>query len=57
MHVVQDPARAGGAQEHAKAFLCALMVAAAFNYISQSGPLREQKDDYCALALVSWNLT
>jgi hypothetical protein len=33
----------GGAQEDAKAFLCALeMVAAALQYISQSGPLRER---------------
>jgi hypothetical protein len=33
----------GGAQEDAKAFLCALeMVAAALQYISRSGPLRER---------------
>jgi hypothetical protein len=33
----------GGAQEDAKAFLCALeMVAAALKYISQSGSLRER---------------
>jgi hypothetical protein len=33
----------GGAQEDANAFLCAPeMVAAALQYISQSGPLREQ---------------
>jgi hypothetical protein len=33
----------GGAQEDAKAFLCALeMAAAALQYISRSGPLRER---------------
>jgi hypothetical protein len=33
----------GGAQEDAKAFLCALeMVAAALQYISRSGPLGER---------------
>jgi hypothetical protein len=33
-----------GAQEDAKAFMCAVeMVGAALRYTSQSGPLREQK--------------
>jgi hypothetical protein len=48
----------GGAQEDARAFLCALeMVAAALQYISRSGPLRERKYDYWTHALVSWNFT